>query len=98
MDLLETFNLAISKGPLHARVCAAALKAAYDIRYEDPAILNHTNRIVWSNQVLSDFETKGNEMYLSALANATIRAAGENATDNDIQFVVNGLVDQFAKG
>jgi hypothetical protein len=28
--------------------------------------------------------------------NTTIQAEGDNASDSDIQFVVNGLVDQFA--
>lgn len=99
MALLDIYNLAVSGGEgLKERVGGACLKAAYDIVNEDPVTANHANRMIWAQEVLQNFMTKANQMYLTVLANATIQASGTNSTDNDIQFVVNSLINQFATG
>ena len=60
-----------------------------------PATSNHANRIVWANHALaSPWKMMDLEMSV-VVQNATIQAGGDNATDQDIQFVVNGLVDPY---
>lgn len=80
------------------RVQMAVWIAATNIIYEDPQTANHAARVVWAAEKLrgpmpADEERKA-MIFISA--NSTIGEQGNAASDNDIQFVVNGFVDQFA--
>jgi len=76
----------------------AVAKAAYDILNEDAGTANHANRVIWANQTLADAKSKAEQMMWGLVTNATIAAAGDAATDNDIQFVVNSYINSFAQG
>ena len=80
------------------QVAGACLKAAQDIQNEDPGTNNHVNRIAWASAVEANSKAVARDMGGRVLDNATVAADVENATDNDIQFVVNSLVDEFATG
>lgn len=69
-----------------------------DVLNEDPGTANHVNRVIWAKDALVNAEAVAGRMFWGVLGNATIAAAGEAATDNDIQFVVNGLINTFATG
>lgn len=90
-------------GLLKAKFIAACLVAAYNITQEDGGTANHVNRLAWANAVIygttAEVEAKALQHLRYAVAsNATIQAAGDGATDSDVQFVVNSQIDTFATG
>lgn len=81
---------------LKNRVASAIAKAAQDVLNEDPGTTNHANRVIWANSALLDARSVAERMMWGVVGNATIQTSGEASTDNDIQFVINGLIDTFA--
>lgn len=72
--------------------------AATAVNNEAANTANHAARIIWAKKALKK-ESDPDEMRIVAIrasANDTIGAAGTLATDSDIQFVVNGLIDDLA--
>ena len=96
--LLERYDLQYTHTLLRQRTQIAIESAAYDVLNEDPATANHTNRIVWANTALNNPEKLTAIEMALVVQNPTIAAGGDDSTDGDIQFVVNGLVDPFANG
>jgi len=94
MSLLQTGVIATSN-LMKMRVAAALANAAEDIENEDPGTPNHAARLAWASAVLQDdLLQEADKIMWRVGLNPTIAAAGEeNATDNDIQFVVNSLLD-----
>ena len=86
---------------LHKKVARAIDKAARDVINEDPGTENHASRILWAKKVRKNPDimiTEAHRGMMYVLDNATVSAAGNAATDNDVQFVVNGIVDTLAEG
>lgn len=84
---------------LHKKVARAIDKAARDVINEDPGTSNHARRLEWANRVRQTPDntiTIAHKYMLIVLDNATVAAAGNAATDTDVQFVVNSLVDLMA--
>jgi hypothetical protein len=84
---------------LRNRVAAALTAAAEDVRTEAAATANHAERFTWATGILSGFnapQAEADRAMWIIVQNATIQASGEASTDNDVQFVVNGLVDFLA--
>lgn len=84
---------------LRKQVTVACQKAATDILNEAPATENHAQRMQWARKVLrasGGTVAEAERMIWEVLTNASIQANPTGATDNDVQFVVNGLVDTFA--
>jgi len=104
MALVDIYNAWRGEaGLLKAKLVGAILSAAYAIVNEDAGTTNHVNRLAWANDILSgtvaNVEAKAAEHLRYAVAsNATISAAGNDATDSDVQFVVNSQIDIFANG
>ena len=90
--LLEIYNLIQSDGDLWKKAYAAAFVAATAIIYESPATANHAARLEWANTTRADLAGWVTANKAKILENATVAAAGNLATDNDVQFVVNSLV------
>ena len=80
------------------QVAGACLKAAQDIQAEDAGTENHANRLLWAAAVEANPKAIARSMVGRVLENATIAADVDNATDSDMQFVVNSLIDEFATG
>lgn len=88
------------------QVAYACKKAAYDITQEDPGTTNHAERLQWSRNVTltDDAPLKwARKMVWRVLDNATIQSGigsggSSTATDSDVQFAVNSLIDEFALG
>lgn len=64
-------------------------------------IANHTERVAWARTALKQPHTAALEMSAGVILNPTIQAGLLDAdpatpSDNDVQYVVNGLVDAFA--
>ena len=73
--------------------------AAGDVINEAESVENHANRLAWARKVTqgaSSPVTEAERWIWSVLENATIQAAPTEATDNDVQFVVNSLVNTMA--
>lgn len=91
MALLDVYHLMNSEGDLWRKVEAAAFCAAVSIKYENPATANHAARLEWATAVIADPKAWTTANKPLVLENATIKAAGHSATDNDVEFVVASL-------
>lgn len=100
MALLDTYHLSFDS-TLRARIAGGCWKSAADILNESPSTTNHTNRVLWAKKVLTE-NADGpmvRSLSVNCAQNATIAAAGAAAaTDNDILFVIDSLVDTYADG
>ena len=96
--LLERYELQYTHTLLKQRSQIAIESAAYDVINEDAGTANHANRIIWANTALNNPEKLTSVEMSLIVQNPTIAAAGDDATDSDIQFVVNGLIDPIANG
>ena len=94
--LLERYDLQYAHTLLRQRTQVAIQTAAYDVINEAADTANHANRMEWANWAINDSLWMMNVEMSLLVQNATIAAAGDNATDDDIQFVVNGLIDPVA--
>lgn len=96
--LIQIYN-ARKDTQLKARTESALLVASLDVQNEDVGTANHTERLAMANKCLTDepylLECLSLAMY-SVATNSTIAADPENATDNDIQFVVNSQYTNIA--
>ena len=84
---------------LFRQIQFAVWVAANDIVNEDPETAKHAKRVDWSRKILNGGIQASEEwtrrVIPQVLMNATIQAAPEDATDSDVQFVVNGLVNNW---
>ena len=98
LDAYNTLVADVGNHVLWRKSFVAVLKAAADIRSEDAGTANHANRMTWAQAVEQDPSSMVMQMRYRIMENATIAAAPTEATDNDVQFVVNSLIDAFATG
>ena len=101
MAYADIYAAAVSvDSPLLKQTAVAVAKAAADIFNEggegQPA--NYADRLSWARAAIADPPAAAAKMIWKVLENATIQAAPGEAVDGDVQFVVNSLVDTFAKG
>jgi hypothetical protein len=103
MNYVERYALAVGGGTTVAsarllqQVAVAAAVAAVAVMAEDPGTTNHTARIAWATRALTDALAEARRMVWGVLTNGTIATDPLNATDNDVQFVVNSLVDAYTQ-
>ena len=83
---------------LRKQTAVALHKAAVDIINESPSTEEHSQRMSWARKVITDPEGWAAKAIWKVLENATIQAAPAAATDNDVQFVVNSIVNFLSKG
>ena len=98
MNDLEVYGVMHSDCPLWHIAEVRACKLAGDVLNENPATTNHANRVIWANAVLNDPTAMIARMKTHILQNATIAANPNGATSGDVEFVISGLIDTFAKG
>lgn len=98
MALKELYQAFTGQTDFLFQVAGACLVASRDILNEAPATANHTNRIIWANVAKKNPKDMARRMLVSVLDNASVAATVPAATDNDVQFVVNSLIDTFATG
>lgn len=90
--LLELHDLLHSDGDLWRKAEIAAIISAVGVKYEAVNTPNHTARVAWADAVLADAGAWVVANKIKILENATLQSAGHNASDNDVLFVVAGLV------
>jgi len=85
---------------LTRKVSSAVAIAADKIRTEDPATINHANRIVWAKTAFSQPEQVAVAMMWALLAaNKTMTMNQlKSASDSAIQAAVEAAIDIFADG
>ncbi len=106
-DYTNRYDAAVGNNDtLFKQVSYAVKKAAHDVSQEDPGTTNHAERLEWSRKVSltnNGPSTEARRMIWRVLDNATIQAAigtdgSSTASDSDVQFTVNALIDEFALG
>lgn len=95
-SLSDIYSLLIGAPQLRQRFLAARVQVSWNILNEDAGTSNHANRLYWARTVLNDNEAHSQSEYARFLSNATIQSSGNSSSDNDIQFVVNGMVNSWA--
>ena len=101
MAYTDIYTAATTSSTLLQQTAVAIKKAAFDITNESEGTANHAQRLQWARNVHLTDEAPvkwAKKMIWRVLDNATIQADPTAATDNDVQFVVNSLVDEFAIG
>jgi hypothetical protein len=84
---------------LRKQVAVAMHDTAVDVINEDPETENHANRLVWARRTTQDNAgpvSMAERWIWKVLENATIQSDPTGATDNDVQFVVNSIVNLMA--
>lgn len=105
----EMYTVASTDSTLLRQTAYAIKKAAFDITNESAGTANHAVRLQWSRNVTLTHNAPlewARKMIWRVLDNATIQASitttngvvTSSCTDSDVQFVVNGLIDEFALG
>lgn len=80
---------------LRKQVAVAMHKAAVDVTNEGPETLLHNERAFWATKVLRDPVGWAAVAVWKVLENSVIAENPAGATDSDVQFVVNGLVNEL---
>ena len=83
---------------LRKQTAVALHKAAIDIINESPATDDHSQRMSWARKVMADPEGWAAKAIWKVLENVTIQAAPTEASDNDVQFAVNSIVNFLSRG
>lgn len=99
-SFLETYDLRNDE-MLKKRVAAACTKKADAILIESAGTANHAARLVWAKDCMLDPVQAAFRLMWRVVQNGTIQtkqspasiSAGTIATDADIEFVVNTVVD-----
>ena len=96
---LEALHEALNfDGTFWKKVAGACWVAANDIENEAAGTDNHINRLLWAARVKKNRKAVARELIDECLENATLAADSEGATDNDVKFVVNSLINTHATG
>lgn len=77
-----------------ARCQTGGLQAAANVMSEDDATPGHAQRIAWANRVLTNPLVEGGPIAFGVAAQPGI--TGPEATDSDILFTINSLVNAWA--
>ena len=100
MTYTDEFDLLFTEdNDLHKKVARAVDKAARDVANESEATEYHEERYAWALRMRGKVERIKDEAHRYMpyiLDNATISAAGNAATDADVQNAVNGIVNLMA--
>lgn len=95
---LATRYALVKDGAFTNKLQMAIWIAAAAVKSEPAGTPNHANRLIWAKKAVKK-DSDPDEMRtvaINASANDAIGAAGAQATDADIQFVVNSLIDDLA--
>ena len=92
---LQMYNL-LADGSLLAKTTIAVMSAATAVVNESAGTANHAKRLLWAQYALANPQDEAKRFMWGIVSNATIAAAGSNAVDSDVQFVVNSYVDSMS--
>jgi hypothetical protein len=93
MNFTEAFDLGAD--PIWRGRCqTAGVQCATNVMSEDPATAGHTERAAWANKVMLNPSLESQAIAFGVAAQPGI--TGSDATDQDILFTCNSLVDAWA--
>ncbi len=102
MAYVDNYSLLFDEAnDLHKKVAVAILSAARDVKNESKTAVHHKSRLAWARwlrQAPGRAVTEAHRAMSQVLDNAAVASSGNLATDIDVQFVVNGLVDTLSRG
>jgi hypothetical protein len=93
MDFEERYNLGADP-VFRARCQTGALEAATNVMSEDDTTAGHSERAAWANKVLLNPALQSGAISFGVAAQPGI--SGPDATDQDLLFTINSLVDAWA--
>lgn len=93
----ETYDLSRSATLLNRLTVSVASQAYYIVTTEPPETANHTARLAWAKTALRSTRWMAETMALGVCGNPTVAAAGEGATDAELDYVVNVLAYAYAE-
>jgi hypothetical protein len=94
---LEDMYIIYTNDYLRNRTHGAMMKAAFDIINESPSTEKHDIREELAGLVLSNPDSYLNSFMFFISTNATVQSTGPQATDNDIQYIVNSNWNNVAE-
>jgi hypothetical protein len=87
---------------LHKKVARAISIAVVAVLNEDPGTADHIERLEWARGLRASgpdaLLPEAHRWMLRILENSDIQSGGNASPDNDVQFVINGLVTTMAQG
>ena len=94
MAYTDIYDQAVAAATSLKKKTAVALhKAAVDIINEDAGTALHTDRLTLANRIVSDPVAWADKVIWKVMENATIAADPAAATDSDVQFVTNSMIN-----
>jgi hypothetical protein len=93
MNFEERYNLG-ADAVFRARCQSGALEAATNVMSEDPSTNGHSERTAWANKVLLNPSLQSQAISFGVAAQPGI--TGPEATDQDVLFTINSLVNAWA--
>lgn len=97
MALLDIYNLLYEDSTLKARIIGASFLAAVNIELEDPGTPDHAARLALAQSILDDPRVGMIAFLKHVAANPEVQTKAADATDNDLQFIVNSTWDSASK-
>ena len=98
MAYTDVYDQATNTTSTLAKQTAVALhKAAVNISNEATSVTDHDQRMAWARRVFADPVSWSGKAIWKVMENATIAANPATATDNDVQFVVDGIIPQLMR-
>lgn len=97
MATYQDLSVLRTDSSLLSRFLVAVEMAAMQIVHEDVATANHTARLAWATKAVLQADPQSRQyaatiLRMAVMENATLQAAGEAATDSDVQFIVNSYI------
>ena len=94
MTYSDIYDQAVAESTALKKKTAVALhKAAVDIINEDTGTALHNDRLTLANRIVGNPVAWADKVIWKVMENATIAADPAAATDSDVQFVVNSLIN-----
>jgi len=94
MAYTDIYDQAVAAATTLKKKTAVALhKAAVDIINEDAGTALHNDRLTLANRIVSSPAAWADKVIWKVMENATIAADPGAATDSDVQFVVNSMIN-----
>jgi hypothetical protein len=100
MSLANISTLLNARGTLFNKFRGGVIKSASSVYAEEDTVPNHTARLAWAQDVLlvGNVDQRAEEMYRLAMTNTVIVAAGDDAADSDVEWVIANFLDTVAAG
>ena len=96
MAYVDVYDQAVAVASSLKKKTAVALhKSAIDIINEDPATALHSDRLTLANRIVSNPVAWSDKVIWKVMENVTIAADPGAATDSDVLFVVNSMINSI---